>query len=766
MLRLLPVFAALLVLTIGVCPPDASADGSPATQPATSQPKGAEEGSTGEPSHEKSGGWRLADEKSIYLREHIENPVEWYPWGEEAFARARDEGKMIFLSIGYSSCHWCHVMRRQSFTDPEVAAALADSYIAIKVDREELPHVDDAYMEAVQSMGQSGGWPLSVFLTSDRQPFYGGTYFRRDDFLQLVGEIASQWKQPERRQRMQDIASDVVGRLTEQHANRGNRPARAEFLNAGLERSFSRYDTIAGGFSRAPLYAPKFPSPRLLVLLTAYDQLYSEPKYRDAVEKTLGAMANGGLFDQVGGGFHRYTVDRKWAIPHFEKMLYSQGLLAESYLDVFRMTGNEDHAHIARRTLDALLRDFGLESGGFASAWDADSAEEEGTYYVWNPKTLESAVGPQLAPLLTRYLGVDVHGNFEHAQTVLHVATPIEKIAEDLFMEEKQVAELVATGLEKMRVAREKREAPKRDDKVILGWNALVISALAKGGMLLDEPRYIRAATAAHALCAKQLAGAPEPRRVYSDGETEFPATLRDLALHLRATLDLYGATLEMRHVAHAFEVLRIIERDYSPTAEDRKAGRGGFYEARKGDEVLVARKKEFVGDALPNGNAVLARAYLHLHGLTGDARYRSAAEGIVDEALTVLGRVPHGAPEMLLAVLELDSRVPEIAIAGDPNAADTQAMLDAVRRGSLPFRVWAFRPPGTPGEQAATRIPLLAKRPAGERATGYVCVNFVCRAPVHDPADFRTALDESWRPRFDGNTPPSSQPKGDSSGE
>ena len=706
---------------------------------------------------QKKGGWRLADEKSDYLREHASNPVEWYAWGDEAFQKAKELDRIVFLSIGYSSCHWCHVMRRESFSSEKIAAYMNDNFICIKVDREELPHVDAVYMDAVQTMNNGrGGWPLSVWLSPEGTPLVGGTYFPPEDrfqrpgFLSILERVHKLWKND--RKTLQDRGSEVLRILKSSQRFRGDVMDPRALVTKGVANKASRYDPRFGGFGKAP----KFPSPRAITLLMCVSLLEERTDLRDIAVNTLRQWAAGGIYDQVGGGFHRYSVDAQWAVPHFEKMLYNQGLNAEAYLDVYRMTGEEDLKEVARGILDALLRDFGLPHGGFASSWDADSEEEEGTFYVWTPKQVEEVVGPKHSPILCEYLGITSAGNFEGGpRSVPSRRISVAQIAKRFALSQQNAQRIIDDGIQQLFSARTARVAPHKDHKAVLGWNGLAISALARGSILLGDNRYLEAARAAHAFCQKTLAPDSGFLRRFAGGVADHPATLRDVSYHLKGTLDLYEASFDPEHIAMAKTLAGRIITDFGPGEEG-----GAFYEARKGDAILVDRPKRFWDGAIPSGNATLARCLIRLHALTGEARYRTLAEGIVTESSKVLYRAPHGSPEMLLAALALTTPLPEIAVVGDLRSPLTRALLAPARRGNIPFVVVAHRPLGAEGEKAAQIIPLLRDRTqVSNRPAAYLCIDFVCKAPETDPTAFAKALEDAWKPKNDADKLPKKVP-------
>ncbi|HIA26558.1 MAG TPA: thioredoxin domain-containing protein [Planctomycetes bacterium] len=693
-------------------------------------------------SDEKKGGWRLSESPSEYLREHAPNPVEWWGWGEEAFERARELDRPVFLSIGYSSCHWCHVMRRESFSDEIIAAFLNQNYICIKVDREDHPHVDDAYMDAVRAMTGRGGWPLSVFLTADKKPFYGGTYFPprsrggRSGFMELIRGISQTWETD--RLKLLTQSEGILEFLLKRTTRRfeGARPE--TWLQSALDRSTQTFDATEGGFGSAP----KFPAPRLLEYLIAAAQLDDQPRAREMAIFTLRKMRDGGIYDQIGGGFHRYSVDRLWAVPHFEKMLYSQGLLGETYLEAFRMTGEEDLAVTARDILDAMLTSFITEDGTFAASWDADSGGDEGSFYVWNPKEVNELVGEEEGKILCEYFGVTERGNFEGGESVASRKASIPELVKRHSQPKQRIELIISEGRAKMLTERETRIAPKRDDKIVLGWNALAVSALARGAVILGEDRYRAAAVRAMAVLSSRLVTPEGFVRRISEGHAEHPARLTDAALFLKASLDVYEATLDSTFFELATTTLAAIHRDFGPIGES-----GGFFSAPKGADVLLGRRQDYLDSAIPSGNATIARCLFRMYGLSGEGSQLELAEKITAAGVLSAGNYPTGSPEFLLAVLAQRSPFPELAVAGDPRDPRTIALLRVAQKGSQPFAVWALRPSGEAGKVAAGRIPLLEGREAeGNRPTAWLCVNQVCEAPTSDPAALKKSFESAWR--------------------
>ena len=696
------------------------------------------------PDGERTGGWRLKSEESIYLREHSDNPVDWYPWGPAAFARARAEDKLVYLSVGYASCHWCHVMRRTTFMDERVAAALREHFISIKVDREELPGVDRTYIRALSHLGGGGGWPLSVFLTPEQVPFAGsGRYVVADSFLATIEQIAEDWKAE--RDKIHELGKLVMSRLAAAREPDATSIELRALLDSGVAGITARYDSVAGGFAGPPRFAPKFPAPREAVLLASRGLLEGQPELVDMAVTTLRRMATGALRDPLSGSFHRYTIDREWRVPHFEKMLYTQGLLAEAYLELYRMTGHPDLAAVARTTLDALIAEFALDTGGFAGSYDAESDGHDGRYYMWSQQEVTAAAGKQLAPLLFAYLGIQFEGSHDGQRSIPRVARSIDALAAELTFEVEELQAFLDDGLARLARARAARPAPRRDDKIILGWNSTVVSALARGGVLLADERYLRAATRTHALVSRELVRDDALLRRVDRGEARYPATLQDMALYLRATLDLYEATLDVAHATRARAVAARILREFGTEG-------GGCSFQQAGTELLGGRHLEFADGALPSGNGLLAHALLRLGLLTGEASYREQADAILAVGARHVASAPEKATELLLAILLRHSRAPEIAVTGPREDPLTQRLLRIARQSPAPFRVVAHRPPGEEGVMAARQLGLLSGRESAEGPKAYLCFDGECRAPTADPEQLASELARAWQPGKNGD--------------
>ncbi len=685
---------------------------------------------------------RLALESSPYLLQHKDNPVDWYPWSREAFAKARAENKPVFLSIGYSTCHWCHVMEHESFETARVADALNRDFVSIKVDREERPDVDDIYMQAVQMMTGSGGWPLSLFLAPDGRPFYGGTYFPPDDrwgrpgFLRILSAIAEAWKT--RREELESSAEEMLGHL---RAEAGAALPEAavpgpEVFDAALASLERQFDPTYGGFGGAP----KFPPTMRLELLIRVSRTAGNDRAREMVQATLRAMAAGGMYDQIGGGFHRYSVDARWLVPHFEKMLYDNAMLARLYTVAYRAFGDPEDARVVRETLDYLLKEMTPPGGGFFAAQDADSGGEEGTFYVWNPKSLAAAVGPDAAPVVGARFGVTSGGNFEHGETVLSVVRTLPELAAEFGRTEEEIAAVLRDARRKMYDIRAQRVWPGTDDKLLTDWTALAISAFALAGRVLEEPRFEAAARAAadrileNAVRDGRLLHRPS-RQLSPGGKgspQDIPGFATDYAFFIEALLDLFEATFEPRYFAHAVRLQRVFDAEF----EDP---RGGYFLSAAGHDGLIVRPKETYDGATPSSNSVAASNLLRLALFTGEEAYRQRAVRIFESLAPILAKAPTAFPRLLSALDLASAPSREVVLSGEPAREDFEALRRAVFASPNPNRVVAHA-------DSAASVPelsgLVEGRTGGEKAAAYVCESFACKAPVLDPDALRRLLD------------------------
>lgn len=672
---------------------------------------------------------RLAQESSPYLRQHAHNPVDWYPWGPEALARARQLDQPIFLSIGYSACHWCHVMEHESFEDPEVGRLLNENFVSIKVDREERPDLDQIYMDFVVRSTGHGGWPMSVFLTPDLKPFYGGTYFPPDDryqgqmpsFRRLVTALADAW------QNRRGEVVETAGQITEQlraGLQAGPRPGELTpglLLNAGhyLERAFdSRY----GGFGQAP----KFPHPMEIRLLLRLEKRFGDDNALKMARATLDHMARGGIYDHLGGGFHRYSTDARWLAPHFEKMLYDNALLTSAYLEAFQATQGPLYRRVAEETLAYVRREMTSPEGAFYSTQDADSEGVEGRFFVWSQAEVEEALGKELAELFTYAYDVTPGGNWE-GHNILHRAKSDEQDARLLKMSEDELCRKLTEGRRKLFEVRERRVKPGRDEKVLAAWNGLMIAAFAQAAQVLDDPGYAETAARAADFVLRQMRG-PDGRLRRTWGAAagaKLNAYLEDYAYLVDALVSLYEATFEPRWVEAAVELAGVMVEQFGDESG------GGFFFTGKDHEALIARNKDLADNATPSGNAMAATGLLRLAKLTGRRDLAAKAEQTLHLCAGLMAERPLGTGQMLIGLDFWLGPVQEFAVVGDPDEAETRRVLRAVHGGFRPDKVVALRPRLGLPEEAELLLPLLAGKQAKGAVTTYICQNFTCQSPL-----------------------------------
>ena len=674
---------------------------------------------------------RLKDETSPYLLQHAHNPVDWYPWGEEALRRARDENRPILLSIGYSACHWCHVMERESFENPDVAALMNESFVNIKVDREERPDLDTVYMEAVQAMTGQGGWPMTVFLTPEGVPFYGGTYFPPADrmgmpgFPRVLTSIAQAYHgSPDEVRRSAANLQAHLGRSLMGHEAGALDAAVAEGAYQALASSF---DARNGGFSGAP----KFPQPMTYEFLLRYHHRSGEPHALEMTRLSLDHMYRGGIYDQLGGGFHRYATDNVWLVPHFEKMLYDNALLARVYLEAYQVTRDAAYRRVAEETLDYVLREMTGPEGGFYSSQDADSEGEEGKFFVWTPAEIEAVVGPGDAPLVGAYYGVSAAGNFEGAN-ILHLARTAEEVARAHSVTPQVVEATIERARPLLCAAREARVKPGRDDKVLTAWNGLMLRAFAEAARVLGRADYRAAALRNATFLLDTLRRDGRLLRTYKDGRARLNGYLEDYAALADGLLALYAATFEPRWFAEARALADTMLEHFWDDAE------GGFFNTADDHERLVVRPKDLFDNAVPSGNSMAVEVLLRLYALSGHALYAERAERTLRQLSGVLARAPGGFGRLLAALEFLLATPTEIAIAGAPDAPETQALVNVIDGAYLPTVVAAAT---RPGALEAGIVLLEGREPVEGRAAAYVCARFACRRPVTAPTELAAGL-------------------------
>ena len=675
---------------------------------------------------------QLAHETSPYLLQHAHNPVDWHPWGEEALEIARGDDRPIFLSIGYSACHWCHVMERESFENEETAALMNANFVNIKVDREERPDLDSIYMEAVQAMTGSGGWPMSVFLTPAGQPFYGGTYFPPQprhgmpSFAQVLLAVADAYKN--KRDDLEAQAqrlTDAIGRTGSLSASGG--ALGVEILDEATGKLLQYFDEQYGGFGDQP----KFPQPMTLEFAMSQYRRGGDADVLHIAEHTLQQMAAGGIYDHLGGGFHRYSVDRIWLVPHFEKMLYDNGQLLRSYLHAWQINGRPEHRQVVDETVDYVLREMTSPEGGFYSAQDADSEGEEGKFFVWTAEEIEAVLGEEEAELLGRTYGVMPGGNFE-GNTILNLKRTVAEVAQEAGAAVETMAARLAAARQKLFAVREERVKPERDDKVLTEWNGLMIHALAEVGVVLGREDALEAARkSADFVLAEMSQENGFLFRSYKDGRARFNAYLEDYAAFARGLVALYEATFELRWLAEAVRLTKIMQSQFADEV------RGGFYQTGLDHEQLVVRRKDFIDNAIPSGNSMAAELLLRLAKLTGNEEYRNEAARIILIMAAAMAQQPTGFGRMLTALDDLLSPSQEVAVVGSLEDPRTLLLLEEVRRHYLPHTVLALKEP-----DSENPLPLLEGRGLvdGEPAA-YVCENYACQLPVTGVEELRNAV-------------------------
>ena len=687
---------------------------------------------------------RLANETSPYLLQHAHNPVDWYPWGDEAFARARAEDKPILLSVGYSACHWCHVMERESFENDEIARLMNESFVNIKVDREERPDVDAVYMNAVQALTGHGGWPMTVFLTPDGRPFWGGTYFPPEDrqgmpgFKRVLTSLARAYR--EQRAQVHQQAAQITEHLRATDGVRAPGDLMPELLDHAARGLARNFDHQNGGFGGAP----KFPPAMSLDFLLRHWQRTGDEHSLQMVEFTLAKMARGGIYDHLGGGFHRYAVDAIWLVPHFEKMLYDNALLARVYLHAYQATGKAFYRRVVEETLDYVLREMTDPAGGFYSTQDADSEGEEGKFFVWTPAEIKEVIGHEAARLFHAYYGVTEHGNFEH-KNILNTPLDLETVATQLDVDPQTLRESLADSRRKLFEARERRVHPGRDEKVLTAWNGMMLRAMAEAAAVLEREDYADAAVRNAAFLTEALVRDGRALRSWKEGRAKIDGYLEDYALLVDGLLHVH----ELAFDAHWLETARDLADRLLDLFWDEEIQ--GFYDTARDGEQLVVRPRDVTDNATPSGNSVAVSVLLRLGVLLGREDYARRATIVLASLRDAMTRYPSAFGELLQA-LDFHLATPlEIAVVGQPAAPETRALLCEVYRRYLPNKVVA----GLPLRAAKGRAPddtrLAALSPLMEgremvngRPTVYVCEHYACQAPTNDPAELARQLDEA----------------------
>jgi hypothetical protein len=673
---------------------------------------------------------QLIHETSPYLLQHAYNPVNWMPWGSKALEKARLEDKPVLLSVGYSACHWCHVMERESFENDQIAALMNQFFVPVKVDREERPDVDAVYMNAVQIMTGSGGWPMTVFLTPDGKPFYGGTYYPPEDrygrpgFPRILHAISDAWTN--RRQELLESANDLTGHLGRMEVLATAADLEPELAERAVQTLETNFDPTWGGFGGAP----KFPNPGGLEFLLQHHQRTGHTMALEMTERTLTAMAVGGMYDQLGGGFARYSTDERWLVPHFEKMLYDNAQLARTYLHAFQVTHKPFYARIARETLDYLLREMTSPEGGFYSAQDADSEGVEGKFYVWNIQQIRDALGPD-AELFCKAFGVTEAGNWE-GQTILTLARDTQSLQAETGLEPDVIQRRLLEAREALYKIRAQRVWPGRDDKVLVSWNGLALAAFAEGARILNEPRYLDAARANLNFVRREMHRDGRLLHTYKDGKAHIHGMLEDYSLYALGLLELYRTGFLREDLEFAIDLTRTVFRYFYDPGK-------GFYDTPIDGERLIVRPRSFFDSAMPSGNGAMAMLLMSLARLTGKHEWEDAALEAVRSVQEIMHRQPTGFGSLLQAVEAHRSPHREVAVIGDLTSGDAHALIGVLHRRYLPHVALAAAQPGNP------YLPVLEHREmVNDQPAAYVCQNLACKLPVTTAEELEQEM-QAW---------------------
>ena len=687
---------------------------------------------------------RLQKEQSLYLRQHAENPVDWYPWGEEAFRQARTEDKPVFLSIGYSTCHWCHVMARESFEDPTVAELMNETFVSVKVDREERPDIDQIYMRVCQMLTGRGGWPLTVIMTPEKKPFYAATYIPRENrfgmvgMLQLIPRVRDLWEN--NRDKLLDSAGEITRALQQTTPGASASGLGSDVLDQAFQRLTGEYDSEYGGFGQAP----KFPSPHTLLYLLRYWHRSGNEEALEMVSQTLRAMRHGGLFDHLGFGFHRYSTDRKWLVPHFEKMLYDQAMLAMAYTEAYQVTGDSLFAQTAGQIFEYAFRELQGETPGFYAAQSAESGGEEGRFYLWETDEIHRILNREEAELITELFSLDPEGNFQEEKSgnrtgknILHQRESLSTIAEERNLPIQEAQQDLSSARRKLMERREYREHPETDQKILTDWNGLMIAALSLAGRVFGEDRYTEAARDTTQFILGNLRdNTGRLLHRYIDGEAAVPGFLSDYAFLCWGLSELYETTFNTAYFRTAINLTDHMVRHF------RDEETGGFYYTPDYGEELPARQKDLQDGALPSSSSVTFYSLVRLALLTGNHRYSELADSL-NRALAGTVKSHPTAYTMFLSGLNMalgPSR--EVVIAGDPAAENTRNMIDAVRSNYHPNTVLHLRS-GKQADELSTLAPFTTSQTERDgQPVAYICQDFVCNSPTTDVEEMLRQLE------------------------
>ena len=672
---------------------------------------------------------RLANEQSPYLLQHADNPVDWYPWGKEAFKKAKELDRPIFLSIGYSTCHWCHVMEHESFEDDSVAKLLNDSFISIKVDREELPEIDHVYMSVCQAMTGGGGWPLTIVMTPEKEPFFSGTYFPKDKrggrsgLFQILPMITDAWTS--KREDIMTSVGQVKNYLDQLNSKPAGNNFSTELINKAYDQFRNGFDEEYGGFFRAP----KFPSPHNLIFLMRYHHSFDNKIALDMATKTLKQMRLGGIYDHIGFGFHRYSTDRHWLVPHFEKMLYDQAMIAMAYTEAYHITGEDIFAQTAREIFTYVLRDMTASEGGFFSAEDADSEGEEGKFYIWTEQEIKEVLGEDYGKEFNDIFSITTPGNYRDESSGKETRLNIPHLKNY----NTNGSNEFESAREKLFNIREKRIHPLKDDKILTDWNGLMIAALAKAAIVLDEPVYLDAAEKAAEFVLHSISKGERLLKRYRNGVAALDAHLDDYAFMAWGLLELYEATFATKYLSQALDLMNIMVEDFW---DDKN---GGFFLGSDQSEKLIVRSKTAYDGAIPSGNSVAVMNMVKLTRITGNTNWAELAEKTIRAFSEDVNRAPTGYTLMLTGFMFDTQNSKEIVIVGDSRNRNTTKFLHTIRASYAPHKVLLFKDTSV----SDNRLEQLANWTSTQNSingkpTAYVCKNFACNQPT---SDLQTAL-------------------------
>lgn len=678
---------------------------------------------------------RLIHETSPYLLQHARNPVDWYPWGEEAFQKAKSQNKPVLLSVGYSACHWCHVMEQESFENEEIAALMNEHFVNIKVDREERPDLDEVYMNAVQMLTGRGGWPMTVFLTPEAKPFYGGTYFPPEDrygvpgFPKILKAVAQAYQ--ERPQEVEKSVEQILGALDRlASVQESQRPFSSDIIARSAEQLSQAYDPEYGGLGRAP----KFPNAGVYELFLRHYRKSKSQHFLEMVTHTLTKMAEGGIYDHLGGGFHRYSVDEKWLVPHFEKMLYDNAQLTRIYAQVFVITQDLFFKRVVEETIDYLLREMFHPEGGFYSTQDADSEGEEGKFFIWSYDEVMRILGEEVGEIFCRVYDVSDFGNFE-GENILHPILTLEQAAKLFRKDLKEVERFMADARAKLLQEREKRLKPFRDEKILASWNGLMLSGLAEAIKISPNPRYLEAAAKTVNFIFTQLVQDGVLLHTYKEGKARLHGYLDDYAFMAAGLLDLYEATLDRSMLEQAIKLAEVMIREFWDDID------GAFFYTGKLHEQLISRTKPAFDSSIPSGNAIATQVLLRLYHYTAREDYLKRAEKVLRLYYDAMEKQPFGFAHMLSALDFYLEKPREIVLVGEKKVQAAQDLLKKIHSLYLPNKTLQLIEPGEPLEKIS---PLLeGKTQLNSKPTVYVCHDFTCSAPVTEWEDLKRLLEE-----------------------